>query len=135
MDTDTMRELVEKMDDKSLKCPKCHKDFSKHKKNPRRSLMKHLVVHSNKRPFRCEWCNGTFKRRESRSLHKRRHCPQRITHHSTSTSASPDSDADGESDDEDEDTDEEEDDAEDMDIDEREDEDEDGDDSDRSNTH
>ena len=78
MDSDTMREMVENMDGNNLECPQCHKRFTSSKrKSGRAKLRKHLVVHSTKRPFKCKWCQNTYKRKESLAYHQRRNCAQR----------------------------------------------------------
>eukprot|EP01084_Bolivina_argentea_P252525 423882_1 len=65
---DTMKKVKEKiqtMDPKKLICPICKKKITN---------TRHLIVHSKKRPFICDWCNQGYKRDCSLKLHQKKHC-------------------------------------------------------------
>ncbi|KAK2165518.1 hypothetical protein LSH36_49g07093 [Paralvinella palmiformis] len=51
----------------SLKCPDCGKIF-----NMQCLLKKHMVIHTNLRPFKCDQCDKSFKMRETLKKHHRK---------------------------------------------------------------
>lgn len=55
------------------KCSVCRKTFTS-----QRSLQRHLVVHKEKRPYKCQWCGRCFKRKSYLPEHYRIH--QQIPH-------------------------------------------------------
>eukprot|EP01084_Bolivina_argentea_P252526 423883_1 len=69
---DTMekvKEKIETMNTKNIKCPICHKQIA-----TKAGLKYHLIVHSKKRPWICPWCNQGYKRDCSLKLHQKKHC-------------------------------------------------------------
>eukprot|EP00484_Ammonia_sp_Unknown_P029516 CAMPEP_0197037230 /NCGR_PEP_ID=MMETSP1384-20130603/14488_1 /TAXON_ID=29189 /ORGANISM="Ammonia sp." /LENGTH=486 /DNA_ID=CAMNT_0042467501 /DNA_START=46 /DNA_END=1506 /DNA_ORIENTATION=+ len=72
-DSDELVRLVEEMDkDGELECPQCHKSFER-----KYMLRQHLIVHSDKKPYVCDWCSRAYKRQCSLDLHQRQHCKQK----------------------------------------------------------
>eukprot|EP01084_Bolivina_argentea_P108401 193737_1 len=66
---DILREKIDKMSRIRLKCPRCGKPGIN-----KNGLKRHLLVHTQRRPFKCDWCKNTFKRDISLKLHKKQHC-------------------------------------------------------------
>ncbi|CAL8133365.1 unnamed protein product [Orchesella dallaii] len=49
---------------KANECPECGKVFSSSK-----NAKRHMIVHMDERPFACEFCTGTFKRKDALASH------------------------------------------------------------------
>lgn len=50
--------------EKPHKCPECNQTF-----RIKKTLMKHMVIHSDARPFSCTHCSATFKRKDKLKYH------------------------------------------------------------------
>ncbi|GIY41740.1 zinc finger protein 26 [Caerostris darwini] len=66
LETQTPEEAMSIIYEETYDCPESHCSYSTPSK---RQFQKHVLIHSNKRPYECYICNYTFKRSDSLRQH------------------------------------------------------------------